>query len=139
MRLRTSLIVLSLLVCTAEPLLAERTPVSIDLRIGTYEGGHLRGEMTARRHLQEGKLRLIAAEGLTVPRSEEFESALLSIYAKHGIEITSAGSCTSAEDERGYINGYNSVTKVELDKRFGPNFLARTEKQADALSRRKPR
>ncbi len=136
MRVLTSIFAFGFSLYAAEPSLAQPTLVEIDLRIGTYKGGYSRGQDAAKRHLKEGKLRLVTYGGLSVPRSEGFELALSNIYAQHGVELTPAGACTSPEDERGFIAGYNSVATPELERRFGKDFLARMEMQADAMSKR---
>jgi hypothetical protein len=136
MRLLTAILALSIALSAAELSFAQPSVVEIDLRIGTYKGGYSRGEKSARRHLKDGKLRLITFGGLPVPGHEGFDSALAKVYAQHGVELTMDGACTSPEDERGYIAGYNSVVVAELERRFGKNFIARVESEADALTKR---
>jgi hypothetical protein len=139
MRLLAAIFALTVALSATQLSFAQPSVVEIDLRIGTYKGGSARGEKSAKRHLKDGKLRLITFGGLPVPGHDGFDSALVRIYAQHGVELTMEGACTSPEDERGYIAGYNSVVVAELERRFGKNFIARVESEADALSKRAPK
>lgn len=118
---------------------AQPAVVEIDLRIGSYQAGHARGEAAVKRDLQDGKLRLLSWGGLTAPRDDRLESALLRVYAQQGVEITLAGACSSPEEERGYLAGYNAVAMAELERRFGKNVIARLEREAEALAKRAPK
>ena len=138
MHLRTAVLA-AFLQCGFAELQAQPVVVSVDLRIGTYKAGLQRGQSAAERDLVGGKLRVMSDGGLAARTDQKLESALQTLYSQHGIEIAVAGSCASPDEERGYISGYNAVMFAELDKRFGPRFVERTEKQAEAVARQRSR
>lgn len=124
-------ILMSFVVCAFPASSADRLLVPIDLTIGSFDRGRIRGEKVARSDVASGVLKVLVYGGLQAPDGGQSDIRTRLLREK-GISVEVAGGCTSTEDESGFIKGYSNVMNSEIERRLGKGFWKDLDRRVSA-------